>query len=181
MMVEEQFYDLMNRTVRNLLLIDELLESRRQSGVDVDHEGPFEFTQLLNSFLGAFALPRERSIPLALAQIGLEEAHRRWRIPALSDDFPDYARLKSRNGSNLKPQHLNDLVRLTRNGIMHGNFQIDGDRDIQRISFWNVYEGEKTWGATLPHGELRQFLISFVGVARYAFDEARRPANERVA
>jgi hypothetical protein len=57
MMYEQLYRDVMRRTKRNLEIIEEL----HQRGLP-GAEGPYELTHLLNSFLGAVALPRERDL-----------------------------------------------------------------------------------------------------------------------
>jgi hypothetical protein len=47
------------RTLQNPYAIHDLREQRQQQGIGVDREGPFEVTQLVNSFLGALAHPWE--------------------------------------------------------------------------------------------------------------------------
>ena len=49
----------MNRTKANLQLMNELQEKRRRDGIDVEKEGPYEVTQVINSFLGALVHPWE--------------------------------------------------------------------------------------------------------------------------
>jgi len=49
----------MNNTLKNLDILLAERAYRIERGVNVDEEGPFDFTQLVNSVLGALALPWE--------------------------------------------------------------------------------------------------------------------------
>jgi hypothetical protein len=70
--------------------------------------GPFEVTQLVNSFLGALAHPWEE-LQAEFKRRTIEEAEKNgW--PKVSKDSPE----------DMDPKHLGDLLRLMRHGIAHG-------------------------------------------------------------
>jgi len=63
MQPENPLLDVMNRTIYNLHFIED----------EAKNEGPYEVTQLVNSFLGALAHPWEK-FKIELETISLEEA-----------------------------------------------------------------------------------------------------------
>jgi hypothetical protein len=90
-MPEEQFRELMHRTMQNLRIIDRLAEESPGA-----HPRAFEVTQLVNSFLGALAMPRERDLRELLQGRSILEAEQRWGLPPLEDEYPDRPRLSNR-------------------------------------------------------------------------------------
>ena len=180
MMYEQLYRDVMRRTKRNLEIIEEL-HRRGLPGA----EGPYELTQLLNSFLGAVALPRERDLGPKLATISIEEAEERWRLPRIVDNYPDLPVHTHRRPK--KPVNLDVLLELMRNGLMHGNIEpITGSTgEITRISIENRCgchrcNGAPTWGTTLDISELRQIFDAFVGVADHLYEVATRKQPDKL-
>lgn len=167
--------DLMNRTMLNLAVIDDLHQGHR---LDYQYE-VYEIIQLVNSFLAALAHPWEEWRQ-ELNLISLEQAENDgWPIR-----HPDDPR-------DQNPKNLGDLLRLVRNALAHGHvrFQPDQDNDIGQVHLWNeTSDGWRTWGITLTAQELRQFLDCFVTLAttlpsprqRTVRHVADRPRDSRV-
>ncbi|RWH48028.1 MAG: hypothetical protein EOQ80_12895 [Mesorhizobium sp.] len=116
--------------------------------------GPYEVTQLINTFLGALAHPfealRDDLMGLALA----DAAAMGW--PAINKE----------RRSDSDPASLGDLIRLMRNGMAHGNIDLlsDGRGKIHALRVWNTQPRTqaRTWGAVVPVAEMRRFLRLFV-------------------
>jgi hypothetical protein len=149
------------RTEANLRWIDEAVKSRRHNP-----DGPFEVTQLVNSFLGALAHSWEaitehdgtRSLLKRLTINSAREAG--WPIPNQDDR------------STVTPHNVADLLRSMRNGFAHGNvaFHPDGAGEIGAIEIWNQ-PGQRTnrrtaWAGPLSVADLRRFLDKLVALAQ---------------
>jgi HEPN pEK499 p136 len=102
--------------------------------------GPFEVTQLLNSFLGALAHPWEAYQNELCAKRLVEAAMLGW---------PNIAKERPRDRD---PETLGDLVRLMRNAIAHGNVEFlpGSATDIKAIRVWNT-DRDRIRYACLPH------------------------------
>ena len=137
--------DVMYRTMANL----EFIEHHAQKS------GPYEVTQLINSFLGALAHPWER-LSNDLNELSLEMAQRNgWpRIPKERDN--------DRN-----PKTIGDLVRFVRNALAHGNIEhLPGqDGEIRALKIWNLDRGRRTWGSVVTTDSIRELLVKFVELA----------------
>lgn len=147
--------DIMHRTMCNLRYI----ETRATS------DGPYEVTQLINSFLGAFAHPWEEYKP-SLCKTTLDEAHKR--------GWPE---LKNERAEGNGPTSLGDLLRLVRNAFAHGHIRfIPGpNNEIESIQFWNNNRRRsRTWETTLTVSDLRRFLDCFVKLADEIHAERNR-------
>lgn len=145
MMPHEPVLDVMRRTMANL----EFIETHASSA------GPFEITQLINSFLGAMAHPWEQ-LKTDLDSIPIEEA--------ISEGWP---KLRKERSSDREPSTLGELVRLLRNGIAHGNidFHPDGQGRIAALRFVNKNKQDRrTWGVIVTPADMRQFLRQFVAL-----------------
>ncbi len=146
-MPSEPVPEVMRRTMFNLKFI-----KKHQ-----DRNGPYEVTQLVNSFLGALAHPWE-TYRNDLMRLPLSEAERR-----------GWPKVKKEQLSDRDPDSLGDLLRLVRNSFAHGNVQFlpDERNGIQAIRFWNTSpkSGKRTWGAILTVGHLESFLKCFVALA----------------
>ena len=146
MIPQEPVRDVMQRTMFNLQFIEE-------------HQalhGPFEVTQLVNSFLGALAHPWEQ-FKEELKEITLSEAEAQGWPP-----------IHKERDTDTDPQNLGQLLRLMRNGIAHGNieFRPDTDNQIRAIRLWNNNEkGRRTWGTILTIDVMRTLLVRFVELA----------------
>ena len=165
MMPDVPVREIMQRTMDNYRFLDD--SYRRGSRV-------FEVTQLVNSFLGAFAHPWEEWRK-ELGGISIAEARKRGWPAAAADDLRDEI-----------PQTLGQLLRLMRNSIAHGNIQYlkDQNNDIGAVFIWNETPGHRwrTWGATLDVSTLRRFLECFEAEARDLPDRSpRRPPERHVA
>ena len=147
MMPHELVRDLMQRTMENLRFVEEW----------ATEDGPFEVTQLVNSFLGALAHPWEE-FRGDLNRMSLAEAIAAgW--PSIDNERP----------GDEEPETIGDLVRLMRNGIAHGNIEfLPGVRgEIQALRIWNISPRtrRRTWGALLSIETMRTFLHCFVDLA----------------
>jgi hypothetical protein len=159
----------MRRTMANLRIIERELGDRKARGVRVAEEGPFEITQLVNSFLGALAHPWERTRG-ALNELPIAEA-RDSGWPVVGSDRGEQ-----------EPETLGDFLRLVRNGFAHGNVQFIPDEHggIETVRFWNTHprSGKRTWGSALGVSDLRQFLECFAALAEGIPDDRWLAARE---
>ncbi len=154
----EPVLDIMRRTMANLAFIER----------HASNDGPFEVTQLINSFLGALAHPWE-SLKGELNSITIEDAERRgWPIPQVGQP------------TDRPPTTLGELIRLMRNGVAHGNisFLPDGQGQIAELQIENQNgEGQRTWGTTITPDTMRTFLGRFVALVEDLDRDARRPSG----
>lgn len=135
--------DIMRRSMMNLGFVE----------AHASPAGPYEVTQLINTFLGALVHPFESmqeddlmSGPIANA-IALG-----W--PAIGRARPNDLELAS----------LGELIRAMRNAMAHGNLEFfpDTKGQIQAIHLWNNNRGRRTWGGIVTVQDMRRFLVSFV-------------------
>jgi len=139
----------MRRTMVNL----EFVKERR------GHGGPYEVTQLINSFMGAMVHPWEQMDDIAgldLKSITLREARiRRW--PVLRHELP----------TDKIPKFYGDMLKWTRHSFAHGNIQFLNDGvDIVQVRFWNQDRQDKrTWGTVVSVTMLEEFLWFFQDLA----------------
>jgi len=155
MMPHVPVLDMMRRTMSNLEFIE------RHSAKD----GPFEVTQLINSFLGALVHPWE-NLKTELPVMTLAEARNAgWPIP------------EQQGGRRQEPQSLGELLRLLRNGIAHGNlsFLPDGRGQIQAIRIENYDRKLLTWQGVISVQDMRGFLHQFVLLVEAVDHEVRQP------
>lgn len=148
MMPHDRVRDLLRNTMFNLEYIEE------RAGID----GPYEVTQLVNSFLAGLAHPWEE-YKQGLKQKSIEDAIR--------EGWPE---LRKERADDVDPEHLGDLLRLVRNSFAHGNieFRSSGGNVITHIRFWNEdpkQNYKRTWGAIASVGDLRRFLRKFEELA----------------
>ncbi len=143
MMPHEPVLDIMRRTMHNLAFI----EARTSV------TGPFEVTQLINSFIGAMAHPWEQ-LKSELMSIPITEATKQgW--PSIHDKGPAFE----------QPSSLGDLIRLFRNAIAHGNivYLPDSRGHVAALRLTNKdRRGVTTWGAIVTPSDMRQLLDCFV-------------------
>ncbi len=97
MMPNEPLRDVMGRTIRNLEFVER----------NAAPTGPFEVTQLINSFIGALAHPWEQ-LKAELNDMPLSDAAG-WPI------------VRKELVNDADPDSVGELVRLLRNAIAHGN------------------------------------------------------------
>lgn len=145
--------EMMRRTKANLDVINDLHEDRNLD----DSPEVYEVTQLVNSFLGAWAHPWE-AWQRELRRKTLEEAEELgWPIKRPDDDRDD------------EPRDLGQLLSWVRNAMAHGNIRYlrdDSNPDeIGKVSIWNEWKRYRTWGITLTIAELSQFLKCFLALA----------------
>lgn len=144
-MPSDPLRDVMLRTMANLAYIEQ------HAGPD----GPFEVTQLINSFLGALAHPWETH-KQEFGALSLADAHRMaW--PSIAKEMP----------SDADPSSLGDLLRLMRNALAHGNITLipGPSGDIEGLRLWNSNHGRRTWGAFVSVQDMRAVLTRFVALA----------------
>lgn len=89
------------------------------------HFGPFEVTQLINSFMGAFAHPWDRLLDTeALSKMKLHDKR------FLECQFPVLPEID--DGIEGKTvESVDDYLRFLRNGIAHGNFELLSRKELQ--------------------------------------------------
>lgn len=151
---QEPVRDIMRRTMANLRFVEQRWTPT----------GPFEVTQLINSFLGALAHPWEK-FKDELNKMSLSHAERAgW--PRISKERPE----------DKDPKSLGDLLRLVRNSLAHGNVEFlpDERNEIHALCLCNKDQGERTWAATVTIEDIRRFLDRFVELAEELHDEQRR-------
>ena len=145
MMPHETILDIMRRTMANL----EFVQAHATSA------GPYEVTQLINSFLGAMAHPWE---------------HLREELDAITIDAAvsvGWPELHKERSSDRDPASLGDLIRLLRTGIAHGNltFHPNGKGQIAALRIVNKdRQGLRTWGAIVTPADMRKLLEQFVAL-----------------
>jgi hypothetical protein len=162
MMPHERIRDLMRRTMFNLHVID----------AQATKEGPYEVTQLVNSFLAALAHPWEEY---------KQDLHKRSIPDAIATGWPELAKEQA---SDDEPESLGDLLRLVRNAFAHGNlaFLNTGGNEITHIRFWNNNrKGERTWGAIAGVDSMRLFLDKFVELAENLSESDVRNVQRKTA
>lgn len=155
MMPKEPVRDMMRRTMENLRFVE------RHSSAS----GPFELTQLLNSFLGALAHPWEDLVG-DLERISIEDA--------AAAGWPSIDRQLA---SDAPPRSLGDLLRHIRNGLAHGNIRYwDHNGKIAAVEIVSKYRDSNTgefiraWGAVVTVEHMRQFLECFVHLAERLYE-----------
>ncbi len=154
MMPHEPVRDIMRRTMHNL----EFVEAHARV------EGPYEVTQLINSFLGALAHPwetyRDDLIAMSLA------AARTAGWPAIPKERP----------TDREPTSLGDLVRCMRNALAHGNVEFlpGAVGEIRALRLWNTDRGARTWGAAVTTVDMRALLVCFVALAEELHEQGAK-------
>ena len=143
-MPTEPLLDIMHRSMVNLAFV----ESRAGPA------GPYEVTQLINTFLAALAHPFEAMRDDLMALPLTDAAAMGW--PTITKERP----------SDRDPASLGDLIRLMRNGMAHGNlgYLSDSKGRVCALRVWNTHPrtGTRTWGTVVPVVEMRRFLSLFV-------------------
>jgi hypothetical protein len=155
----------MYRSIQNLDFIN---QNRR-------HCGPFEVTQLINSFLAVVAHPWDQLLDQdKLKKLTFDSsAYRECR-------FPEFPRLPV-EGDQAKTENIYDLLRVLRNGMAHGNMELLDRKTLRKlrqlgplprvtedeiagIKIWNKpSENAKTnWCTALDIHDLRQMLMAMM-------------------
>jgi hypothetical protein len=160
MMPHEPVLDIMRRTMVNLAFVERC----------ASRDGPFEVTQLINSFLGALAHPWE-TLRRELNSISMSDAESQgWPIP------------RAERTTDQAPTKLGDLIRLLRNGVAHGNISFlpdeHGQIAVLRIENRDS-QGRRTWGVTVTPETMRRFLERFVALVEDLDKHARQPKAPR--
>ena len=139
---QEKTKEVIRRTMFNLRFIEQ----------HAAKEGPYEVTQLLNSFLGALAHPWEEPKP-QLSLVSLDG----W--PAVVKELP----------SDRDVTNLGELIRRMRNGIARAHFEFlsDANLDITLLTIWDEDPNtrQRVWGKELSVADLRALLERFAGLA----------------
>src|SRR4051812_3071089 len=119
----EPVLDIMRRSMANLEIVE----------AHAGPSGPYEITQLVNTFLGALAHPFE-AMRDDLLNLGVADA--------VSPGWPSIARERP---TDREPSSVSDLIRLMRNGVAHGNIEFlsDGKGQILAIRLWNTDPPDK--------------------------------------
>lgn len=167
--------DLVDRTLTNLQLIDEM-SIQRSPG-----RRPFEVTQLVNSLLSLLVVPRELGTVdfVGKASVGphvYPDGIRAWHQGPVRFDL---------TGFDMQPPvNLRKLLGGLRNSVAHANFQYVSDaRDvITAIEFMSTSNTKvPLWSATFEIAELRMFLVNLSHELKSArqrqLSEAKRPAS----
>lgn len=167
-MPEEPATDWIKRTLFNL----DFIHKRSTDN------GPYEVTQLVNSFLGAFVFPWETFYRGKFGDITVEEAHDHWKIPILTHS------LASDSGD---PQYLRQVIRMTRNGIAHGHIRCspDASNQIWLIEIWDEAKDEtgtyqRHWGTRITLPQTREFLNGFGALALEFWSDQGRQVERRI-
>ena len=155
MMPHEPVLDIMRRTIANLEFIER----------NASANGPYEVTQLINSFLGAMAHPWERLKSDSFSTSTADAVAAGWPIP-LAEHLDDNS-----------PKTLGDFFRNLRNGIAHGNisFLPGALGEIAALRIENRNRGQRTWGAIMTPNDMRRFLRMFVALVEEIDTMARKP------
>lgn len=137
-------FDIMRRTLANL----EFIELHRSD------KGPYEVTQLINSFLGALAHPLE-NFSDSLNRLSLDEA-----------ETYGWPRIKKERPTDNDPRSAGELIRFLRNAMAHRNIEFlpDGRGEIRALRLSNIDPrgDRRTWGAIVSVDDLRKLLLRFV-------------------
>jgi len=142
MIPQEPVFDVMRRTMVNLKYIED----------GKTEDGPYEVTQLVNSFLGALAHPWEK-FRQNLKLLSIAEAE--------DEGWPHIVK---GSPNDQDPENLGELIRLIRNGLAHGNIEFlpDENNEIRAVRIWNLRNGQRTWCTELTVANMRTFLKCFV-------------------
>jgi hypothetical protein len=146
-MPRKPLLDIMHRTMENLKFVRRHATAR----------GPYEVTQLINSFLGALAHPWETLQP-------------HFKSVSISDaEKGGWPSIRKELSSDDDPQTLADLIGFIRNGIAHGNIEFisgsNGDIDSIKIENKKPRTRQRTWGAIVTIDDMDNFLERFVEAA----------------
>jgi hypothetical protein len=117
-------------------------------------DGPYEITQLLNSFLGALAHPLEAFCE-DLERLPLSEAEAR-----------GWPRMVKERPTDTEPASAGQMIRFLRHAAVHGNIEFlsDGRGEIKALRLWNINTRtrRRTWGAIVTIEDARKLLTLFV-------------------
>lgn len=155
-MPTQPLLEIMRRSMANLAFV----EARATP------DGPYEVTQLINTFLGALAHPfeamRDDLMVLPLTQ-------------AVALGWPAINR---EDASDREPASLGDLIRLMRNAMAHGNIEYLSDDNGQihalRVQNTHPQTGGRMWGAVVKVADMRRFLTLFVDLIEHCHQERGR-------
>jgi len=151
---DDPVIDLVDRTLANLRIIDELARQR-----SAEYQ-PFEVTQLVNSLLSLLVVPRELGtvefVGRATAAPHLNtDGIRRWHRGPVKFEL-------TRLGGK-PPEHLKKLLGGLRNSIAHADFRFISASGgaVSAIEFTNRSRaGVPQWSVTFEVMELGKFLVN---------------------
>jgi len=151
---------LMERTIRNY-------EDIKRRAI---RDGPFEVTQLINSFLAVVAHPWDQLLDKDLLKsTSIEQPNiRRMGFP-LEPPFP--------GERGVPPDSVHNMLRLLRNSMAHGNMLLLSrsdlrelrpdsptprvhEKEIAGVRIWNMRGKTETWSAVLDITELEATLYA---------------------
>ena len=144
--------DFVKRTMFNL----EFIEKHKDR-----EDGPYEFTQLINSFLMAFIHPKAHWIEQFPP------------MPYPATGWPAVNSVPIPGQEHREPTNARQLVERIRDALAHGNFEIltsgqGANTDIDAVALWNTpreSSSTKTWHtAAISVEDLRRILHAFVPV-----------------
>ncbi|MFT4038726.1 MAG: HEPN family nuclease [Thermomicrobiales bacterium] len=148
---DDAMHEVMRRTLLNLDFI----------AVHKSPAGPYEVTQLVNSFAGAMIYPWEKQRYNALAhykQIDLAEARLKgWPV------------LEKELDTDVEPANYHVMLGYIRNAFAHGNIEFISNKDvIGALRIWNCEFREpkkRNWGAIVTIRDIEVFLMFFCDLA----------------
>lgn len=179
---------LMYRTIQNY----EFIEQKK------DHNGPFEVTQLINSFLALVAHPWDQLLDKNKLGFGIDSR-------VFKDcGFPSFPRLAV-EGTPANIDTAYELLRVLRNSMAHGNMELldrkalrklrqtgplarVAETEIAGLELWNQNDGGiVTWRTALSIYELQQVLNGMMRLCEkrslwkdeIRLDQDRRDAERR--
>jgi hypothetical protein len=145
MMPTEPVIEMMRRTLFNLKFVE----------CHKTDAGPYEVTQLVNSFLAGLAHPWEKLRDDLNQKTLAQAAQMGW--PVLHKELE----------KDIEPANLGEQIALVRHAFAHGNVEFlpGPNGEIGGVRFWNKKNGVRTWGSTATVADLRAFLQCFVEFA----------------
>lgn len=141
----EPLLDIMRRSMANPAFVE----------AHAGPEGPYEVTQLANTFLGGLAHPFEATRHDLTSLCLADAAALGW--PKIERERP----------TDSEPKSLGELIGLFRNGFAHGNLEFlsDGQGRIGAVRIWKTDPRKgwaRTWRAVIEVDDMRRFLGLFV-------------------
>lgn len=135
---------------------DPLLDIMRRSLINLEfiyknHEkhAVYEITQLVNTFLGAFIHPFERS-----------SKGRAFIAYFAARPTPIDVTYQIREGDNVT---YYDFIQYIRHALAHGNMRYNPNaiKQIESITIWNVRNGSKVFKCTINTHDMKTLLLDF--------------------
>ena len=155
-MPESTYRDLMHRTITNYEFVRD----------NAQKDGPYEVTQLVNSFVAVVGYPRERAIGDLLKAVSIEKGRDLGLppIPVISSN-PNY-----------RADSVADQATMLRNAAAHGRIKFSADensRQIGAITFSDENRArDQRTSIALTIETVEQILYAFRNIAEYLFQQA---------